>query len=188
MTAKLDASALIYLNKAGLLDLAVRVCDELVITQAVYDECVVRGRRAGHRDAEAIQEVINVGTLRVVSLNESGQQRLTAANFDRRLGRGEQETIIEALEKDCLTVLDDIRARSAAAVLGANLSRTETLVLEALVRGLVGPVDFEKHLLRLAQVRGMRADELSELLRIGHLIIEVMSHDRANDRPEGFTD
>ena len=85
-------------------------------------------------------------------------------------------------------MLDDIRARSAAAVLGANLSRTETLVLEALVRGLVGPVDFEKHLLRLAQVRGMRADELSELLRIGHLIIEVMSHDRANDRPEGFTD
>lgn len=111
----------------------------------------------------------------VVSLDEDSYKRLESAGFPPRLGTGEQTTIIEALEQECLAVLDDLRARSAAAVLGAELSRTETLLLEALVKRLVTFPEYETALLRLARVRSMRSDDLVELLRLGRLITEVLT-------------
>jgi len=180
MTAKLDASAIIYLSKANLLSLAAQVCGGLVITTGVYEEAVVHGREAGYRDAETIDRAVQGQLIRVVSLKETSRQRLAQAGFPSRLGRGEKETTIEALEQGCLAVLDDGRARAAAAVLGATLCRTETLLVEALVRSLIGLVEFETALLRLAQVRGMRPDDLAELLRLGRLIEEVLADDRAD--------
>lgn len=188
MTAKLDASAIIYLGKTNLLNLAARVCGELIVTTGVYQEVVVRGREAGHRDAEAIEKAVQDRVVQVVPLKEASRKRLHEAGFPPRLGIGEQETIVEALEQDCLAVLDDLRARSAAVVLGVVLSRTETLLVEALVRGLIDLVEYETALLRLAQVRGMRPDDLVELLRLGRLIEEVLAYDRKgtqSEKPEG---
>jgi len=184
MTAKLDASAIIYLGKANLLDLVAQVCSGLVITTGVYEEVVVRGREAGHRDADAIEEAVQNRVVRVTLLEKTGRKRLEEAGFPARLGIGEQETIVEALEQACLAVLDDGQARAAAVVLGTTLCRTETLLVEALVRNLIGLVEFEAALLRLARVRGMRPDDLAELLRLGRLIGEVLADDCANTRSE----
>lgn len=175
MTAKLDASAIIYLAKADLLELSAEVWEELSITTDVYQEAVVRGREAGFSDAEVIARAIQDRVVGVVSLDEDSYKRLESAGFPPRLGTGEQTTIIEALEQECLAVLDDLRARSAAAVLGAELSRTETLLLEALVKGLVDFPEYETALLRLAQVRTMKPADLVELLRLGRLITEVLT-------------
>jgi len=41
-TIKLDASGLIYLTKAGLLDLVEDLYEEVIITDAVYQEVVIR--------------------------------------------------------------------------------------------------------------------------------------------------
>lgn len=122
----------------------------MVVTTAVYEEAVVHGREAGHRDAEAINRSVQDRVIQVVSLKETGRQRLEGARFPPRLGIGEQETIIEALEQACLAVLDDGLARAAATVLGVTLCRTETLLVEALVRNLIDLAEFETSLLRLA--------------------------------------
>ncbi|PKO20392.1 MAG: hypothetical protein CVU38_20345 [Chloroflexi bacterium HGW-Chloroflexi-1] len=180
MTAKLDTSALIYLSKTDLLTLAQRVCAGLVITTGVYEEAVVRGRASGYRDAERIAKAIQDQLVQVVALNESDCQRLNQAGFSSGLGNGERETIVEALTQNCLAVLDDARARSAAVILGAMLCRSETLLVEALVRNLISLLEFETVLLRLAQVRGMRADDLAELLRLGRLIEEARHYDRTD--------
>jgi hypothetical protein len=60
------------------------------------------------------------------------------------------------------------------------LCRSETLLVEALVRNLISLLEFETALLRLAQVRGMRADDLVELLRLGRLIEEARNYDRTD--------
>lgn len=50
---KLDASGLIYLAKAGLLDLVEDLYEEIIITDAVYQEVVISdGHRVGRRVAE----------------------------------------------------------------------------------------------------------------------------------------
>jgi predicted nucleic acid-binding protein len=189
MTAKLDASALIYLGKADLLTLAAEVCVGLVITTGVYEEAVVRGRAAGHRDADRIAKVIaypgqagragEKSLVQVVSLAETARQRLGQDEFPSGLGKGERETIMEAVAQGCLAVLDDVRARSAAMMLGATFCRTETLLMEALVRDLIGPTEFEAALLRLAQVKGIKPDDLAEWVRLGRLIGKAGRYDRA---------
>jgi predicted nucleic acid-binding protein len=186
MTAKLDASAIIYLGKVDLLTLAAQVCGGLVVTTGVYEEAVMRGRKAGHHDAETIEKAVQDRLVQVVTLKAAGRKRLGEAGFPPHLGNGEQETIVEALEQECLAVLDDARARAAAVVLGTTICRTETLLVEALVRNLIDLGTFEAALLRLARVKGMRPDDLAELLRLGRLIEEVLADERANTDLEQF--
>ena len=177
VAAKLDASALIYLGKTDLMALAAQVCGGLFITTGVYNEAVVRGRAAGHRDAERIGKAVEGKLVQIVPLGEASCQYLEQAGFPTALGDGERETIVEALAQNCLAVLDDVRARSAAVILGAAFCRTETLLVEALVRHLATLAEFEAALLRLAQVRGMKPDDLAELLRLGRLIEEARNYD-----------
>jgi len=180
MTAKLDASALIYLGKADLLSLADKVYHGLAITTSVYNEAVTGGQSAGHRDAARIARAVRDGSIQVVSLALAAQNLLNRATFPSALGPGEQETIVEAAAQQCLAVLDDVRARTAAVVMGIEFCRTETLLLEAMVAGLISLSEFEASLLRLAQVRNMKASELAELLRLGRLISEGLQHDRTS--------
>jgi predicted nucleic acid-binding protein len=170
VTAKLDASAIVYLSKAKLLTLVERVCGPIVITAGVYQEVVVRGRAAGHRDADVIDKAVRNREVLVVSLTEIGRKRLEEAGFSARLGQGEQETIIEALEQNCLAVLDDSYARSAAMTLRATFCRTETLLIEAVMKKAMDMAAYEAALSRLAQAKGMKLDDLMELLRVGRLI------------------
>jgi predicted nucleic acid-binding protein len=180
MTAILDASALIYLGKADLLSLAAKVCEGLAITTGVYDEAVTDGQNAGHRDATKIARAVRDGSVKVTPLAPSAHQLLMEAAFPSALGPGEKETIVEAAAQQCLAVLDDTRARAAAVVLGVEFCRTETLLVEALVTGLISLTEFETGLLRLAQARNMRASELAELLRLGRVIGEGLRNDRAS--------
>jgi len=78
---------------------------------------------------------------------------------------GEQETIIEALEQRCLVVLNDLRARAAAAVLGAALCRSDTLLVEGLLKREIALAEFQAIALRLADITGMRVDDLAEMAR-----------------------
>jgi len=156
--------SLIYLTKAGLLDLVEDLYEEIIITEAVYQEVVIQGKARGYRDASMIEQAIAEGRMGVTQLSPAANERLTEAGLPKRLGAGEQETIVEALEQGCLAVLDDLRARAAAAVLDMALCRTDTVLVEGLLKRRIEPAEFEDMAVRLASVMGMRADDLAELL------------------------
>ena len=176
MPIKLDASAVIYLTKTTLLGLVETLYGKVFITEAVYKETVVQGKAAGHRDAAEVERMIREGNIRVVSLDASAEARVRDAALPDSLGSGEKETIIEAAEQGCLAVLDDLRARATAAALGVTLCRSDTLLVEGLLKGHLTQREFQAMAIRLAGVRGMRADDLIELLRSGRLIEEVLEH------------
>ena len=73
-------------------------------------------------------------------------------------------------------MLDDLRARAAAAVLDVTLCRTDTVLVEGLLKRRIELNTFEDMAVRLAGVMGMRADDLAELLRLGRLIQEVWAN------------
>jgi len=177
MPIKLDASAVIYFTKATLLDLVKTLYGEVFITEAVYQETVVRCKAAGHRDATEVERMISESKIHVIDLNESAEARLRNAALPDSLGRGEKETIIEAAEQGRLAVLDDLRARATAAALDVTLCRSDTLLLEGLLKGHINQSEFQAMSIRLAGVAGMRADDLVELLRLGRLIKEVLKND-----------
>ena len=149
---------------------------EVFIPEAVYQERVVQGKAAGHRDAAQVERMIREARIQVVPLDASAEARLQDAALPDSLGSGEKETIIEAAEQGCLAVLDDLRARATAAALGVTLCRSDTLLVEGLLKGHLTQREFQAMAIRLAGVRGMRADDLIELLRSGRLIKEVLEH------------
>ena len=114
----------------------------------------------------------------VKQLSPAAAKRLAEARFPDRLGPGEQETIVEALEEECLAVLDDLHARAAAAALGVLMCGCDTVVLEALLKGRISGEEYQARVTRLAAVMGMRADDLAELLWLGRLIQEGLDHGR----------
>jgi len=161
---KLDASGLIYLTKAGLLNLVEDLYEEVIITDAVYQEAVLQGKAGGYPDALVIEQAIAESHIQVRQPSPAAGKRLVDARFPERLGAGEREIIVEALEQKCLAVLDDLHARAAAVALGLSLCGSDTVVLEGLLRGRIGGEEYQTKVTRLATVLGMRADDLAELL------------------------
>ncbi|MFO7792722.1 MAG: hypothetical protein ACQESD_05875 [Thermoplasmatota archaeon] len=49
-----NSSPLIHLSKIGLLDILNELFNEIIVPEAVYDECVVEG--GGRKDAESIEK------------------------------------------------------------------------------------------------------------------------------------
>lgn len=123
-----------------------------------------------------IEKAIAEGRIQVKQLSSAAAKRLAEARFPHRLGPGEQETIVEALEQKCLAVLDDLHARATAAALDLSLCGSDTVVLEALLRGRLSGEEYQTKITRLAGVMGMRADDLAELLWLGRLIQEAVDH------------
>lgn len=175
-TIKLDASSLIYLAKAGILDLIADLYQEVIITGAVYQEAVIEGKRRGHPDAFMIERAVADGRVRVLQLGPVARERLVKAGFPGRLGAGEQETIVEAQEQGCPAVLDDLHARATAAALRVALCGSDTLLLEGLLKKRIDGREYEDRVTRLAAAMGMRADDLAELLWLGRLIQEQVDH------------
>jgi len=176
MPVKLDACSLIYLTKAKLLDLVEKLHGEMLIPEAVYQEAVVAGKRAGYTDALTIEQYIEAGKVKVISLTADVRRRMETLQLPLSLGAGERETIIEALEEGCLAILDDLDSRAAASALGVLLCGSDTVLIEALLKKLVTLQEYEAAVTRLAGIMGMRADDLAELLRLGRLIKEVIGN------------
>lgn len=176
MPVKLDACSLIYLAKAELVDLVEILYGEILIPEAVYQEAVVAGKKAGYADALTIEQYVEAGKMKVIRLTADVQRRMGALQLPLSLGAGERETIIEALEEECLAILDDLDSRAAASALGVSLCGSDTVLIEALLRRLVTLQEYEDKATRLAGVMGMRADDLAELLRLGRLIKEAIGN------------
>jgi len=78
---ELDASGLIYLAKAGLLDLVEDLYEEIIITDAVYQEVVIRGKAGGYPDALVIERAVIEGHIQVKQLSPAANKRLDEANL-----------------------------------------------------------------------------------------------------------
>ena len=95
MPIKLDASAMIYFTEVTLLDLVKTLYGEVFITEAVYQETVVQGKAAGHRDAAEVERMIGEAKIQVVSVDESAEARLRDAALPDSLGSGEVEGLLK---------------------------------------------------------------------------------------------
>jgi len=117
MVVVFDSSPWIFLSKLGLIEQAIGLFDKVFLPSSVEDEIFVRRDEA----FDALKKLQTTQRIEVVSAKSS---RLVNA-LERRLGRGESEAIVIALEKDAdVVVLDDHTARSEAMRLGLQVKGT----------------------------------------------------------------
>lgn len=111
MTVVADAGPLIALAKVGGLETLFRLYGRVSIPPAVQEEAIRLGRDRGAQDALLLEEALEAGRLNLVA----PQPRPLPVSA--RLGRGEEETILVAIEERAeWALLDDLAARQAAAM------------------------------------------------------------------------
>ena len=127
-----NATPLIYLAKADRLGLLLSLFEEVLIPEAVHEEVVSKGKRAGQADAVLVEKAIEEGRIGVRHV-----QRTYPVSIP--LHPGEVEVISLALESGIdLLIMDDARARAVAEMAGLKPRGTLWLLLEGIKGNLLG--------------------------------------------------
>jgi len=113
-----DTSALIALEKIGLLDVLCKIYSEIILPEAVLNEFGT--------------PVINCCITKRV---ESPLVKLFIG--DLNLGKGESEVIALSIESGVKAIIDDQKARRVAETLGLNMTGTIGILLKAEKMGLI---------------------------------------------------
>jgi len=122
MKLVVDSSAIIGLAKINKLNLLKNY--SFVVPEAVYREVVVPNKP----ESKMIEEILAGRILR-------SKNRGLVYELSRRLGFGESETIVLALELDAVAILDDSLARKTARGLGVRVKGLLWILLDKKRRG-----------------------------------------------------
>jgi predicted nucleic acid-binding protein len=131
VTATTNTGPLIALAKLNHLHLLPTLYGQLVVPQAVYDECVIVGQTRGYSDADVIQAFLkDIGVLpatpRTLPPRVAG---------DVRLGHGEIEAIALAEQHQSLLLIDEVYARAIAQQMNLQTVGSLGILVEAYQRG-----------------------------------------------------
>ncbi len=166
---KLDACSAIYAARCSLIDILNQVYDQVMMTKAVYREAVERGKVDNHADAYVLEQAIQDGRISVLEIQPPDREAIRRMPLLGKLGKGEGETIYEALREGCVAILDDRDSRTAASTLKVPHQSSVSLLVEALLGGRLTASEFDRYLERLAAAAGIPADRVHEARRIARM-------------------
>lgn len=111
----IDASSLIIIAKLGAIDNLCKVYDSLGITDSVYEEVVVEGKKKGQEDALVVELAMEERKIEKVSLDPTERTLAEKLHSDGTgYGRGECESIACAQERKALLLIEERKAKILA--------------------------------------------------------------------------
>jgi predicted nucleic acid-binding protein len=139
-----NATPLIYLAKAGRIDLLKKVFGQVFIPEDVKIEVVDRGKQLGEKDAYVVEKAIGEGWLKVLSVD--------IVEVLIKLDKGEEATLSLAKKLGLKVVLvDEAPARAAARLMGLTPRGTVFVLLKALEKN---EIDLDEFLEALDELIG----------------------------------
>ncbi len=149
--AVVDSASLIYLTKSSCKEILVKTYSQVSITPAVYREVVVGGKR--YPDSGVVEKNVKEGRIRV----ENPSKILSV--YPNNLGAGEMEALSLAFEKKAMLITDDVHAIRAALLHGVHVRTSETVLIEAYIRGVISRLeDLKDKLTALIKHKAVRPD------------------------------
>ncbi len=128
-----DSSVLIWLARAGKLNLLRDQYETVIVPREVYYEVVEEGIREGHADAHVIKDAVEQGWIRIESVVSDGERRI-AADINE-IHEGEAAALGLAMARSLPILLDESSGRAVAEALGLKARGTLSVVLRALREG-----------------------------------------------------
>ena len=132
-----DATPLIYLAKTDRLGLLSDLEEKRLIPELVYNEVVSTGIEEGHPDARRIEQLVDDGVFRVVSVSETDIYKRLRKND--RLSRADVSVLSCAKQRDATAVMDEAYGRDVASTEGIETRGTAYLVLLLVKRDVLDP-------------------------------------------------
>ena len=164
-----DASAVIYLAKAGGLAAASACFGPLIMAPAVWEEVVERGGKRGSADVPLVLEAEKAGHVRKVILSPAQDRRVITQFEEFQLGPGETEMLALASDHGWVLV-DDLRATRASQQLGIQSVGTIVVPAVCVQTGVLEPEAGRELLYGIARHTTVRADMLR---RVEQMITEA---------------
>ena len=135
MALILNATPLIYLSRAGGLQILKSLKTPMYTPKAVYDEVVVEGRRLGKPGADLVDQYVREGVITVRSpklkIRLSSQVSGSTPESDWPVEKGEAEVLALAQEMDCTAIIDEQVGRNLARLHGIEVHGTVYLIMLA---------------------------------------------------------
>jgi predicted nucleic acid-binding protein len=131
----LNATPLIYLSRAGGLQILKSLNTRIYTPKAVYEEVVVEGRRLGKPGADLVDQYVQESVIAVRSpkmkLKFSSKVARAARESDWPVDEGEADVLALAQELDCTAIIDEQVGRNLARLLGIEVHGTVYLLMLA---------------------------------------------------------
>jgi predicted nucleic acid-binding protein len=124
---------LIWLAKAGRLDLLREQYQKIIIPPNVYQEVVEAGLREGYADAHVVKDAVEQGWIIVEA--DAGNRKRRLTDDLRDIHEGEAAAMVIALNKNLPILIDESSGRAIAEALGLAPRGTMYVVLRALHSG-----------------------------------------------------
>jgi len=162
-----NSSPLIWLAKAGRIEILRNIFGEILVPPEVYREVVSEGLRLGFSDALAVEEAVRAGWIKVRALAEKEEE------FSSRLIQGAEEIHVGEAQAIALArglgvplLMDESSGRALAEALGVEARGTIYVVLRALRQALMEGGEAKETVNRMVE-KGMRVDPrlLSRVLK-----------------------
>jgi len=162
-----DASPLIWLAKAGKINLLKELFEEIIIPTEVYEEAVEEGLKHGFSDAITINECIQQGWIKLSKLTPKDRnliQRISQHAFE--IHPGEAQAIVLAKEMGVLLLMDESAGRALAEAWGVKVKGTVYVVMSALRVGLINQTEAKNAVLTMVN-KGFRLEPnlLAKIIR-----------------------
>ncbi|MFQ6016191.1 MAG: hypothetical protein ACE5NP_12215 [Anaerolineae bacterium] len=137
-SAVADTSSLIVLAKVNALEMVHAVYGIVAITDTVFREVVLEGKKLGKSDAWTVEAALSKGLLARISLTsdeETLAKSLHASN--PALDLGECETIVLAESRKVPLIIEDRKAKALARVRGLTYTIVQMVPFQGYVVGKV---------------------------------------------------
>ena len=161
-----DSSVLICLVKIGRLVILQELFLVVLITESVFEETVIQGKRTGKEGVGTIEKAISDKWIRLVTASNGEKQEAGEYREKWGIGKGEAESLSLAKSRALPVILDDKNARHLAKIMEIQYSGTAALLLRALQQGVIDKGAYIGSLRDLGQVMWLSPDIMAEMFRL----------------------
>jgi len=155
-----DSSTLILMAKAELIDTAIELFSQLLITKAVFEEVVEKGKAAGKFDAFLVESRINEN--KIVIGEDANREFSCKLEQDFNLHEGEAGTICMYLEKNAdLLGIDDRKGIQVCKLFRVRFFTCLSFLLISVDKNRIGKKDALKKLSKLKECGRYTGEEIS---------------------------
>lgn len=160
-----DSSPLIVLGKLERVDLLTKLYGKVIVTPAVWEEAIARGKVIGARDAAYLEKVALENRFDRARLTRREKELVQRFSAEPVIDLGEAEVLAVARSRVGLAILDDKGARAMAVGLGVAHTGTAGLLFEAFLQRFLSYQELVELLQELGKVAWMSPELLAAIIR-----------------------
>jgi len=159
---KIDASSLIISLKMDFIDILTQLYDKMIITEAIYKEVIINGKKKGKQEAIIGEKLIKEKKITIHKIDEK--------LMDLKLGLGETEVIHNSINNKCLCMMEDKKAKRIAESYNLDVRRIPISILEAYQNKIIDSAEFEDYLIKWVKYASPSYEEVYFVKKMKELL------------------